>query len=108
MVNPGSFRGARFHFLVEQKPLYAAAVVENDAGDALADIQRRYFKRFPIEHTHNVDPSPEWLASVDDDAPAVEPAIPNEDAMSPQEYEEAMKAYNTRKQLICFRKEVST
>ena len=108
MVNPGSFRGACLHFLVEQKPLYAAAMVENNASDALADIQRRYFKHFPIEHTHNVDPPPEWLASVDDNAPAVEPAIPNRDTMSPQEYEEAMKAYNMHKQLICFRKEVST
>ncbi|KAF9548608.1 hypothetical protein CPC08DRAFT_593621, partial [Agrocybe pediades] len=69
MVNPGAFQGSRREFLLSQKPYYSNAVVEGYAADAIAVIQRRYFKRYPIDLPHEEEPSPETLAIVDDDAP---------------------------------------
>ena len=49
MVNPGTFRGLRKEFLLGEKATYSEAVTGGYAADALANIQRRYFKRFPPE-----------------------------------------------------------
>ncbi|KJA12733.1 hypothetical protein HYPSUDRAFT_113737, partial [Hypholoma sublateritium FD-334 SS-4] len=69
MVNPGGFRGRRKEFLDSQQDLYAAAVKEKHINDTVADIQRRYFKRFPITLSHTEEPTEEFLAAVDDDGP---------------------------------------
>lgn len=40
-----------------------------DAGtmpDFRANLIRRYFKRYPVKLPHNEEPSPQWLAAVDD------------------------------------------
>lgn len=43
---------------------------------------RRYFNRYPVDLAHNIEPSPEWLAAVDDHERAVDV---NPDLMSPSE-----------------------
>lgn len=108
MVNPGAFRGLRDAFLVEQKPKYAAAVLGNYVAECVADIQRRYFKRFPIVLDHNEDPSPEFLASVDDHEIDLEPVAPNEATMTPAAFEVATEEFANRRKLIESRKEVSS
>ncbi|KJA13088.1 hypothetical protein HYPSUDRAFT_120316, partial [Hypholoma sublateritium FD-334 SS-4] len=74
MVNPGAFSGQRRAFLDGQQAVYAAAVAESHINDTVADIQRRYFKRFPITLSHTEEPTAEFLATVDDDAPDPEMA----------------------------------
>jgi hypothetical protein len=106
MVNPGAFQGTRRAFLVEQKPAYATAVDEGYAVDCLADIQRRYFKRFPVDLDHNVEPSPEDLAAVDDNQPDAELQIPDPDVMPEAEYAATKEAFDARRKLVAFRKEV--
>lgn len=106
MVNPGAFRGARYAFLVEQKPLYAAAVVGGHIADCLADIQRRYFKRFAVDAPHDVDPPADFLENVNDEEADPEPAVPDEDTMSEEEYQVASKKFRLRQMLIATRKDV--
>lgn len=106
MVNPGAFRGVRYAFLVEQKPLYANAVTGGHVADCLSDIQRRYFKRFPVDSPHDVDPPVAFLESVRDDEADPEPTAPDEDSMLPQEYRAAVKEFRSRQALIAARKDV--
>jgi len=107
MPSPGSFRGARFDFLQDQRRAYAAAIIANSKAACIADIQRRYFKRFPIEHEHNVDPTPEFLASVDDDEADAEVEAPDPSSMSPEEFKIAEELFAERHKLVVFRKQVS-
>lgn len=107
MVNPGAFRGVRKDFLMSEKAAYAAGVEGGYAKDAVANIQRRYFKRFPLDLPHDEDPKPEYLATVDDDGPDNEPEEPDEKSMSPEEYTEAVKKLDERRKLLSFRKAVS-
>jgi hypothetical protein len=108
MVNPGSFQGARKEFLFGEKPAYQAAVSGGYARDALAIIQRRFFKRFPIDLPLSDDPTPDALASVNDDTPDDEPEAPDEDLMmAPEEFTAAIEVFKQRQSLIQFRKEVS-
>lgn len=67
MVNPGAFLGSRHTFLLDQQERYSQSVRENWAADCVADVTRRYLKRYPIHLDHNTEPEPEWLAQVDDD-----------------------------------------
>ena len=71
MVNPGSFLGTRHTFLLDQQSRYSQSVRENWAADCIVDVTRRYFKRYPIDLNHHMEPSEEWLAQVNDNA--VEP-----------------------------------
>ena len=107
MSPPGSFLGARFEFLQAQKRMYAASIISNSKAACIADIQRRYFKRFPIEHQHNVDPMPEFLASVDDDEADTEFVAPDSNSMSPEEFKKAEGVFQERQKLVTFRKQVS-
>ena len=107
MVNPGAFRGSRKDFLVSQKPAYAEAVVGGFAADVLANIQRKYFKRYPVELPHDEEPTPEHLAAVNDDEADPEIEGPDAEKMSPQQYEDAVEALEQRSSVIRFRKAVS-
>jgi hypothetical protein len=107
MVNPGAFQGSRKDFLLGERASYSAAVAGGYAADALALIQRRYFKRYPVELPHTVEPSPEFLANVDDDAPEVEIPEPNEQNMSEEEYKVALDRLAERRKLVSYRKAVS-
>ncbi|KAF9470378.1 hypothetical protein BDN70DRAFT_902157 [Pholiota conissans] len=106
MVNPGAFRGARKEFLMNEKANYSAAVAGGYAADALAQIQRRYFKRFPIDLPHDEEPSPETLNSIDDDAADPEPEIdePNPQRLTIEEFAAAMQHIEDRKKLLNFHK----
>ena len=107
MVNPRAFQGACKEFLLSQKPAYAAAVVRGDVGECLADIQHCYFKQFLFDSDHTVDPTPEWLASVDDDVLDPKPEPPNKEDMSPEEFEASQQDFMVRRKAIVARKEVS-
>ncbi|KAF9471420.1 hypothetical protein BDN70DRAFT_938959 [Pholiota conissans] len=106
MVNPGAFRGARKEFLMNEKANYSAAVVGGYAADAVAQIQRRYFKRFPIDLPHDEDPSPEILNTIDDDAADPEPEInePDPQRLTIEEFAAAMQDIEDRKKLLNYRK----
>jgi hypothetical protein len=107
MVNPGAFQGSRREFLLSEKEAYSAGVDGGYAADALALIQRRYFKRYPIDLPHDQEPEPEALASVDYDAPEIEDNMPDETLLESEEYAAAMLALEERGQAIAFRKAVS-
>ena len=108
MPNPGSFQGACFDFLQSQRRLYDAAVIAKSKTECVSDIQRRYFKWFPIEHEHNVDPTPEFLEGIDDDEADTEIVAPDPSSMSPDDYTKADEAFKERQKLVTFRKEVSS
>lgn len=107
MVNPGAFQGSRRDFLVEERASYSAGVTGGYAADALALIQRRYFKRYPVDLPHSVEPSEEFLAAVDDEAADVDVPEPNQDQMSEEEYRAAMQRLAERQRLFSYRKAVS-
>ena len=106
MVNPGAFQGARKAFLIEQKPAYEAAFEGGYVLDFVSDIQRRFFKRFPVEMPIDQEPSPEELAEIDDNAPEPEPVEPDEESMPKDEYDAAMKVFVDHHKLVTFRKKV--
>jgi hypothetical protein len=108
MVNPGVFRGSRKEFLIGEKDTYKAGVQGGYAADALANIQRRYFKRYPVDLSHDEEPSVEHLESLNDDTPDDEPEHPSEANLSPQEYAEALEAVEERRALINQRKAVKS
>jgi len=107
MPNPGSFLGARFDFLHAQKRQYAAAVVANSKSEFVSDVHRRYFKRFPIELDHGVDPTQEFLDTVNDEEADPEVVAPDPSLMSPEEYEKAEAIFKKRQDMVVFRKQVS-
>lgn len=108
MVNPGSFTGKRREFLDSQKELYATAVRDKDVADTVADIQRRYFKRFPLTLAHNKDPTQEFLDSVDDDAPDTELIHPGPKAagVDDEAYTRTLRVYELQKTELKVRKDV--
>lgn len=102
MVNPGAFRGAQKDFLQSQKAEYKAGVLRGYAADALAQIQWKYLKRFLIDLAHTDDPTPEWLAVVDDDAPEQEQEDPDVLTLDENEYAAAMEKIAERRALLTF------
>lgn len=107
MVNPGSFPGSRGEFIRDQTQLYAEAVKDNHVGDTLADIQRRYFKRFPPTLADSEEPSEEWLAQVNDDAPDEEICPPNVEGLDEDGAKKALAEYSSLVARIKFKKDVS-
>jgi len=107
MVNPGAFQGSRKEFLKSQKAEYRAGVLGGYAGDALAQIQRRYLKRYPINLSHCEEPTAQWLEAVDDHAPDPEPEEPDALTLDENEYAAAVKKLEERAGLLTFRKAVS-
>ncbi|KAJ3490466.1 hypothetical protein NLJ89_g11430 [Agrocybe chaxingu] len=104
MPNPGAFQGQRKEFLLNEKPTYAASVEGGYAIDALALIQRRYFKRWPVSLPHDQDLSLDLLAAVDDDALDEEYATPCENDMEEDEYALAMTVHAEYQRVLKFRK----
>ena len=107
MVNPGAFQGARKAFLLGEKEAYRQAMEEGYIAEAIANIQRRFFKRFPVDLPDDVDPSEEALAAVDDEAIEPEYERPDPEKMSSEEYEEAIKKMEERQKKISFKRGVS-
>lgn len=106
MVNPGAFSGSRRDFLDSQKDIYSNAVSANLVADTVADIQRRYFKRFPITLPHDQEPTQEWMDQVDDGAPEPDTLPPDPETMGPDAYIQASLDYETLKKNIKMRKDV--
>lgn len=106
MPNPGSFQGGRLAFLESQIPEYAASLVANSTAACVADVQRRFFKRFPLDLAETLEPSAEHLAAVDDGAADEEPPAPDE-SLQAEAYEEAVVAFTARSKLITSRRNVS-
>ncbi len=96
MVNPGGFSGLRREFLEEQQEAYNEAAEKGHAADTLADIQRRYFKRFPVSIPFTQEPTEAHLASVDDDAPDPEITPPSIDGLSAEAAAEAQRVYENQ------------
>jgi hypothetical protein len=106
MVNPGAFQGMCRTFLIEQKPLFSAAVSGNYAADCLADIQCRYFKCYPVDLDHDTEPSPEHLSAVDDNVADPEPQITDPDSIPEDEYLQIKNDFDARRKIIEFQREV--
>ncbi|KAF8876893.1 hypothetical protein CPB84DRAFT_1852837 [Gymnopilus junonius] len=102
MVNPRAFQGARKIFLTGEKEAYSQAVDEGFVPEAVVKIQHRYFKRFPIDLPDEVDPTPEELAAVDDEAIDPEYPEPDPEKMTGAEYEAAMEELSKRQRKIAF------
>ncbi|KAF8201854.1 hypothetical protein BJ912DRAFT_843261, partial [Pholiota molesta] len=105
MVNPGAFKGTRKEFLAAQSTLYANAVINNHVADTVSDIQRRYFKRYPITLAHDEEPSEDWLSQVDDNAPETDLDPPSAEGLDEEALEAAQKIYDDQIKLIKLRKE---
>lgn len=108
MVNPGSFPGSRGKFLDAQIELYTEAVKDNHVADTLADIQRRFFKRYPVTLDDDQEPSEEWLAKVDDDAADDDLQLPDIDGTDKNTADRALAEYSNLVARIKFKKDVST
>lgn len=106
MVNPGAFSGQRKAFLDAQRAAYAAAVAENHVNDTVADIQRRYFKRFPLTLSHTQEPTAEFIAAIDDDAPDAELVPPRQDGVDPDVDARAQRVYEFQCSELKMRKAV--
>jgi len=91
---------------MNEKPAYREGVVGGYAADALANIQRRYFRRFPIDLPHDQEPTVEWLAGVNDNAPDKEMQITGTDKLSSIELAEAIEELKAKRRLVEYRKAV--
>ena len=108
MVNPGAFVGLQRDFMLGEKLAYSEGVKGGFAADALAIIQRRYFKRFPIALADDDEPSAESLEAVNDDEPDPERVAPDPDALNDEEYAAALGEVEQRRRTISYRKAVRT
>lgn len=106
MPNPGSFRGPRGDFLKAQLSVYTDAVKDGHIADTVADIQRRYFLRWPVTLPHDQEQTQEWLDSVDDSAVEEEMVAPNVDGMSPEDAAKALENYGHLVEELKTKKEV--
>jgi len=108
MVNPGVFQGSWKEFLLGEKAAYSTSVAGGYTADALALIQRRYFKHYPVDLPHDVEPTAEFLATVGDDAANPDIPEPDQASMSSKEYQTAMDELAKRQKLFSYCKAVST
>ncbi|PPQ80261.1 hypothetical protein CVT24_006601 [Panaeolus cyanescens] len=104
MPSRNAFSGSRAQFMLDAKAKYAADVEGGFVKDAVARIQRRYLKRYPIDLPHEQEPSPEHLAAVDDDAPDNEADPPNAELLEDDEYQAQLAVFEERARLIIYRK----
>ena len=94
--------------MLGEKLAYSEGVKGGFAADALAIIQRRYFKRFPIDLDHDHEPSTESLEAVDDDEPDPDRAEPDRETMNDEEYAAALEEVEERRRSLIYRKAVSS
>jgi hypothetical protein len=106
MVNPGVFHGLRKEFLTGEKVTYSNAVAGNYEKDTIADIQRRFFKRFPVSLPLNEEPSDEHLASVNDADADPDAEEPDETDLTSEDCAIARSKLEERAKLIISRKGV--
>ena len=82
--------------------MYSAGVVGGYAADALAVIQHKYYKCFPMDLQHDKEPSKEWSAAVNDEEPYPEQAAPDIETLSEEDYTCTMEAMEKRQMLVAF------
>ncbi|PPQ81136.1 hypothetical protein CVT24_007876 [Panaeolus cyanescens] len=104
MPHPGVFQGSRKEFLQSQKEFYKEGILGGYVRDAVAIIQRRYFKRYPIGLPHNEEPTQEHLDAINDEAPDPDEEFPNEENLTPEEYAKQLREVEERRDLIMKRK----
>ena len=90
-----------------QSSLYATAVVANTKDECVANIQHRYFKRYPVELEYNVEPTRQFLESVNDDEADPEVVAPDPDLLSPEDFKKATEVFRVCQEQLVFRKKVS-
>ncbi|SJL12093.1 uncharacterized protein ARMOST_15514 [Armillaria ostoyae] len=108
MVNPGTFQGSQQEFMADQIEGYIKAVGEGRTTEFIADVIHQYLKRYPLRLEHNVEPSAEHLARIDDYVPDLEIVMPNKDKLSFEEYKKAQMQMVEDCRLLKFRSEVSS
>ncbi|PBK66651.1 hypothetical protein ARMSODRAFT_977229 [Armillaria solidipes] len=91
MVHPGTFQGKRKHFLMDEQEGYAQAVQEDRAAEQIADV------------FHNVEPSDEDLAKIDDSALDPEPVVPDESSLPPDQYAKIVAEIEAEGALLIYR-----
>jgi len=106
MVNPGVFHGLRKDFLAGEKVTYTNAVAGGYEKDTIVDIQRRFFKRFPVCLPLSEEPSAEHLASVNDADADPDAEELDETDLTPEECAIARSKLEERAKLIILRKGV--
>ncbi|SJL08303.1 uncharacterized protein ARMOST_11666 [Armillaria ostoyae] len=107
MVHPGAFQGKRKEFLLGKRDGYAQAMKEDRAAEQLADIIHHFLKRFPISMPDNIEPTDSELERVDDTAPDVKQPVPDESALSTEEYAKEMAAFKSDGEKLTFRQQMS-
>ncbi|KAK7022849.1 SERTA domain-containing protein 3 [Paramarasmius palmivorus] len=96
-----AFKGSRLKFLMDNLPGYAKALKEGWAADFLADLVRRYFKRYPPGLDHSEEPSREHLEQVNDDEPDPEVLPPvRKDGQSVEEFQAALVEFEKLQKVI--------
>lgn len=100
MPHPGAFPGTRGKFLLSNLDAYTASVRDHCCGEHILDLQRRYFKRYPILLEHHIEPSEEQLAAVDDDVVDLELDISD---LSEDEQTRVQQLFKFRKE-VCSRR----
>lgn len=99
------FKGSRRDYLTTQRPAYEQAVADGTVNDFLDIVYGRYARRYPIELEMTDEPSPEFLAAVDDEAPDPE-REPLSDDLSDDERAVEEKKIKERQALIQKRRKV--
>ncbi|KAK7021038.1 hypothetical protein VNI00_017570 [Paramarasmius palmivorus] len=104
MVNPGAFSGTRLTFLTANLGAYGIAFQEGWVKDFVADLNRRYNKRYPASLPHNEEPSEEHLAAVNDEAPDPETLFPiRKSGQSDEAFEVAVREHEQLKEVTRYR-----
>ncbi|KAK7047255.1 hypothetical protein VNI00_006922 [Paramarasmius palmivorus] len=106
MARRAAFKGSRLEFLTTHLDEYRKAADEGCDSEVIADITRRYLKRYPETLEHNVEPSSEHLATVNDDVADAELVPPvRKEGQSDQDFEKALAEYDAMKKRVAFRME---
>lgn len=106
MVNR-TFKGRRLEWLLAQKPAYEDAVTKATIPSFLDATFARFCRRFPIDLPLDQEPTAEFLAAVDDNAPEPEQETPRDD-MDEEEKTIAEAAQRARQAIIRQRRKVSS
>jgi hypothetical protein len=101
------FQGKPLAFLKSTVADYSEAVKQNQKHEEGLSIVRRFHKRFDIGKPLSDEPSDEFLASVDDDAPDTTYPRPDKESLTEPEYEQELKKWQEWKKVSLTRRDVS-
>ncbi|PPQ73933.1 hypothetical protein CVT26_006554 [Gymnopilus dilepis] len=100
------FTGLRKAFLEGELEKYKKAFIDGTKTDFLMDVLRRFLKRFPLNLPDDQEPTPEFLAEVDDTSPDQERVAPDATEMPEDQtrYYRLLKEFDDETKLIETRK----